>query len=49
LYSLVAARSARFALRFAIQPMWIRVVTGSDIVVLEGKKKPADCSAGFLL
>jgi len=31
LYSLVAARSARFALRFAIQPMWIRVVTGSDI------------------
>jgi hypothetical protein len=32
LYSLVAARSARFALRFAIQPMWIRVVTGSDIV-----------------
>jgi hypothetical protein len=32
LYSLVAALSARFALRFAIQPMWIRVVTGSDIV-----------------
>jgi hypothetical protein len=32
LYSLVAARSARFALRFAIQPMWIRIVTGSDIV-----------------
>jgi hypothetical protein len=30
LYSLVAARSARFALRFAIQPMWIRVATGSD-------------------
>ena len=32
LYSLVAALSARFALRFAIQPMWVRVVTGSDIV-----------------
>ena len=30
LYSLVAARVARFALRFAIQPMWIRVATGSD-------------------
>ena len=32
LYSLVAALSARFALSFAIHPMWIRIVTGSDIV-----------------
>jgi hypothetical protein len=32
LYSLVAFLMARFALRFAIQPMWVRVVTGSDIV-----------------
>jgi hypothetical protein len=31
LYSLSAALSARFALRFAIQPMEIRVVTGGDI------------------
>jgi hypothetical protein len=30
LYSLVAAFSARFALKFAIHPMWIRIVTGSD-------------------
>jgi len=30
LYSLVAALSARFALSFAIHPMWIRIVTGSD-------------------
>ncbi len=34
LYSLVAFLMARFALRFAIQPMWVRVVTGSDIVLL---------------
>jgi hypothetical protein len=34
LYSLVAVLTARFALRFAIQPMWTRVVTGSDIVGL---------------
>jgi hypothetical protein len=32
LYSLSAALAARFALRFAIQPMEIRVVTGGDIV-----------------
>jgi hypothetical protein len=32
LYSLVAALSARFALKLAIHPMWIRIVTGSDIV-----------------
>jgi hypothetical protein len=32
LYSLVAALSARFALRFAIHPIEVRVVTGSDIV-----------------
>jgi len=38
LYSLVAARSARFALRFAIQPMWVRVVTGSDIVALRAPR-----------
>ena len=30
LYSLVAALSARFALKLAIHPMWIRIVTGSD-------------------
>ena len=32
LYSLVAALSARFALSFAIHPIGVRVVTGSDIV-----------------
>ena len=32
LYSLVAALAARFALRFAIHPMGVRIVTGSDIV-----------------
>lgn len=30
LYSLSAARSARFALRFAIHPIEVRVVTGGD-------------------
>jgi hypothetical protein len=30
LYSLVAALSARFALKFAIHPIEVRIVTGSD-------------------
>jgi hypothetical protein len=30
LYSLVAFLMARFALRFAIQPMWVRVVEDKE-------------------
>jgi hypothetical protein len=41
--------SARFAFRSDSQLMWVRVVTGWDILRGAGKKKSADCSAGFSL
>jgi hypothetical protein len=48
LYSLVAALSARFAFRSDSQLMWVRVVTGSDIVGVRARKSPQITLRAFL-
>jgi hypothetical protein len=48
LYSFVAAFAARFAFRSDSQLMWVRVVTGSDIVLL-GQEKTRRFLCGLFL
>jgi hypothetical protein len=48
LYSLVAAFAARFAFRSDSQLMWVRVVTGSDIVGARARKNPQIALRAFL-
>ena len=48
LYSFVAAFAARFAFRSDSQLMWVRVVTGSDIVLL-GQEKTRRLLCGLFL
>jgi hypothetical protein len=48
LYSSVAFLMARFSLRSDSQLMWVRVVTGSDIVGARARKSPQIALRAFL-